>query len=212
MHCLNQRPGIQEGKENSMKTLSKVSLIAAITLLSAMLPVAAVSAARPASAGVASMTFSWHIGDDFLASVDPSFGVPSIATASLNGDMIAVKGTGTLSVHDMSVSGGGTFVHMDQSGNQKASGTWEATKLLSFVTYGDGSAQGLPSTLFGGMAKMQVNLLVGGNVVHTGILTIFCGLGNHVPHHVVSDGITLNVQDAINFNKQVSGATVFVVS
>ncbi len=194
-----------------MKTLTTISLVAAITLMSALLPVATVFAARPASTGVASMAFGWHVGDDFLASFNPSFGVPSISMASANGDMIAVNGTGTLSVHEMSVSGGGTFVHMDHSGNVLAHGTWEATKLLTFVSYGDGSAQGLPSTLFGGMAKMQVNILVGGNVVHTGILTIFCALGNHVPEHV-HDGITLNVQDAINFNDQVSGFTVFVKS
>lgn len=101
--------------------------------------------------------------------------------ASSNGDTIHVKGTGTLSIHDKSVTGGGTFVHNHASGEEFAHGTWEATALIAFVSYGDGSAQGLPSSLLGGMMKMRVNILVDGNVVATGVLTIFCELGNKVP-------------------------------
>ncbi len=191
-----------------MKTSLKVTLIAAITILSTLLPVAFVSAARPSVAAPVAMSLSWHIGDDFLASVDPSFGVPSIAMAAVNGDTIEVKGTGTLSTHEKSVTGNGTFVHRLASGEEFAHGTWEATALLAFVSYGDASPQGLPSTLFGGMAKMRVNILVDGTVVHTGILTVFCTLGNKIPHGA-EEGITLVVQDAINFNKQLSGFTVF---
>ena len=193
-----------------MKTWSKASIIAVITLLSTVLPVAFVNAHAPVTvtnARVQSASFSWHIGDDFLASFNASFGAPSVTMAD-NGDTIEVKGTGTLSIHSKSVTGNGTFVHKLASGDEFAHGTWEATALISFVSYGDASAQGLPSTLFGGMAKIRVNILVDGTVVHTGILTVFCELGSRIPHGA-HEGIRLVVQDAINFNKQLSGFTVF---
>ncbi len=186
-----------------MKTWTKASFITITALLSAMLPVAIAGAAKPTT-----MTLGWHIGDDFLGAVDPSLAVPSVTMASSNGDTIHIKGTGTLSLHDKSVTGGGTFVHNHASGEEFAHGTWEATALIAFVSYGDGSAQGLPSFLLGGMAKIRINILADGNVVATGILTIFCELGNKIPNGS-SEGITLVVQDFINFNKQISGFTVF---
>ncbi len=125
-----------------------------------------------------------------------------------NGDSVALNGTGTLSIHAKSVTGGGMFVHTDASGHELVHGTWEAKDLLSFVSYGDATPQGLPANLFGGKAVIHVRLLVGGTPVHDGILTIYCQLGK--PPHGAHEGVRLNVQDVINFNKQVSGDTVFV--
>ncbi len=172
------------------------------------------------SADKISVTFEWHIGDDFLASVNQTFGVPSVARAA-NGDTIAVKGTGALTFHakaftgegtfdngDRIVAGGGTFVHKDSSGHEIAHGTWEAKGLRSFVSFGDASAQELPSILFGGVAVIRVRLFVGTTRVHDGALTVLCALGN-VPAGV-EEGITLNVKDAIDFNEQLSGFTVYV--
>ncbi len=192
-----------------MKTWTKATFITITALLSTIIPVTIAIAANASTASASqSMTLGWHIGDDFLGAVDPSLGVPDVAKASVNGDTVEVRGTGTLTVHSKSVTGGGTFVHKLASGEEFAHGTWEATALIAFVSYGDGSAQGLPSSLIGGMAKIRVNILVDGNVVATGILTIFCELGNKIPHGA-HEGITLVVQDLINFNKQVSGFTVF---
>ncbi len=201
---LSRRTTFTQGTVN-MKTWTQASFITITALLSAMLPVAIVGAAKPST-----MTLGWHIGDDFLGAFDPNFAVPSVTMASSNGDTIAVKGTGILSVHNKSVSGGGTFVHTLASGEEFAHGTWEATALIAFVSYGDASAQGLPSFLLGGMAKIRVNILVDGNVVATGILNMFCELGNKIPHGA-HEGITLVVQDLINFNKQIGGFTVFNV-
>ena len=153
-------------------------------------------------------TFGWHIGDAFLAAFDPALGADSITMAAVNGDTIQVNGTGTLSVDSRSVTGGGMFIHRNAAGGEVAHGTWEARGLISFVSYGDGSTQGFPSSLIGGKAVIRVKLLVGGTPVHDGILTVLCALGNRIPANV-TDGITLNVQDAINFNKLVSGPTVF---
>ena len=186
-----------------MGPFSKVVLIALIGLISTVSPTAIVSGASHSAAA----TFGWHIGDQFLAEANPSFGVPSV-TMTYNGDTVAINGTGTLGVHPDSVTGGGMFVHRDSSGNIKFKGTWEATNLISFVSYGPGTPQGLPSNLFGGKAVIHVKLLVGGNVVHDGILTVLCLLGE--PPKGVDEGVRLVVQGTpFNFNKQISGFTVF---
>ncbi len=190
-----------------MKTSTKASLIA-ITALLSILPTVVASAGPVRPVAVTGMTLGWHIGDEYLAAFDPSFGVPSVTMAAENGDTIEVEGTGTLSVHSKSVSGGGTFVHNLANGTEFASDTWKATELIAFVSYGDASAQDLPSNLFGGMAKMRVEIFVGETHVADGILTIFCSLGDKIPA-VHREGITLVVQDVINFNKIVSGFTVF---
>ena len=183
-----------------MGPLSKVFLIALIGLISTVSPTAIVSGASTHSA---TATFGWHVGDQFLAELSSKFGVPSV-TMTYNGDTVAINGTGTLGVHPDSVTGGGIFVHRDSSGNIKAKGTWEAISLISFVSYGPGT----PSNLFGGKAVMHVKLLVGGNVVHDGILTVFCLLGE--PPKGVDEGVRLVVQGTpFNFNKQISGFTVY---
>ncbi len=58
---------------------------------------------------------------------------------------------------------------------------------------------------------MLVQLSVNGTPVHTGVLTIICAVGN--PPTGLMEGIKLVVQDTpFNFNKQVSGITVFISS
>ncbi len=188
-----------------MQTCSKAFLIAIIGLMLAVLPVAGVSAS---SIHNPSSTFQWHVGDSFLAAVNPKFGAPSV-TMTYNGDTVAVNGTGSLSLNPSSVTGGGMFVHRDSSGNIKAKGTWEANSLISFVSYGPGTPQGQPSSLFGGKATFHVTLLVDGKPVHDGILTVFCELGK--PPHGTDEGVRLVVQGTpFNFNKQLSGFTVFM--
>ncbi len=126
-----------------------------------------------------------------------------------NGDMVAIAGSGSLSLHDKSVTGSGTFVHMAPDGTVRASGTWTAMQLMSFVSYGNSS--GFPANFVGGKASMLVQLSVGGTPVHTALLTVICDLGN--PPHGQMEGVKLAVQDTpFNFNKQVSGVTVFIQS
>lgn len=185
-----------------MRKWSKALPVAILSILAVTVSVAVVRADR------VSGTFGWHIGDAFLAAFDPALGADSITMAAVNGDTVQVNGTGTLSVDSRSVTGGGMFVHRNAVGVEIAHGTWEARGLISFVSYGDGSAQGFPSFLIGGKAVIRVKLFVGGTPVHDGILTVLCALGQRVPASV-TDGITLNVQDAINFNKLVGGPTVF---
>ncbi|MGI8514129.1 MAG: hypothetical protein ACR2NT_03130 [Acidimicrobiia bacterium] len=60
--------------------------------------------------------------------------LPDVAEAS-NGDTLALTGSGTLTTHPKTVTGGGTFTH-NFAGGGSLSGTWEATQLISFNGYG----------------------------------------------------------------------------
>jgi len=187
-----------------MKAWSKGLFIAALAILATAIPLAAAHSSSASQS--APQSFTYVLGQGILCSLEEK-ACPDIAMSD-NGDMVALNGTGTLSTHAKSVTGGGMFVHMDSSGHELVHGTWEAKDLLSFVSYGDATPQGLPANLFGGKAVIHVSLLVGGTVVHDGILTVYCVLGN--PPHGAHEGVRLVVQDVINFNKQVSGDTVFV--
>ncbi len=124
------------------------------------------------------------------------------ATAE-NGDVVTVTvtrdGTNTFDVGAKSASGGGTFVHKTAGGTVLGSGTWVATGLLDFQSYGNG-----PSA-FGGRAALTVSLTPSANpsVHRPGILEIECLFGE--PPAGAFEGIRLNVKDVINFNKTVPG-------
>ncbi len=183
-----------------MRKLLLGSLVVSVGLLAMALPLAA------ARGGHTSGTFNFLLGSGALCSLEEK-ACPDITMAS-NGDTVALDGSGSLSVHPSSVTGSGTFVHNNPSGHERAHGTWEAKALMSFVSYGNATPQGLPANLFGGKAVIRVTLLVGGTPVHDAVLTVYCLLGH--PPNGSHEGIRLNVQDVINFNKQVSGDTVFM--
>ena len=76
----------------------------------------------------------------------PNFGVAA------NGDRVAIEGAGEFSVHPKSVEASGTFTHTDSEGNVLATGSWTATKLLTYQSYGYGIVFGndIPDNLCGG--------------------------------------------------------------
>lgn len=165
-------------------------------------------ATRSVTAANTSMTFTYLAGSGFLCGLHPKLPpCPDIAVAD-NGDRISVNGSGTFSVSPKSVTGGGMFTHRNAAGTVLAHGTWVATDLVSFVSYGAASSP-FPANFFGGRVSIRVTLFVGSTPVHTAILSITCELGSPPDGH--HEGITLNVQDAINFNKSVSGVTVFIL-
>jgi len=178
----------------------RVSLLAAVPLLIGLLgPASASAISGPAS-------FDFFAGSGPVCPLDPS-ACPDVARAP-NGDTVELTGSGTISVHPKSASGAGTFTDKDAAGNVLVNGTWEATKLLSFHSYGSGAAQGLPPELWGGQALIRVHLTAGGNEIDA-ILTVDCALGKVPPG--AAEGVTLNVPGIIHFNKSVSGFTVFVM-
>ena len=159
----------------------------------------------PPSPGPA--TYEYHAGDAFLASLNPAFS-PDVAMAS-NGDRIVLTGTGTLSVFPKSVTGGGTFTHKNVAGTVLATGTWTAIELLTFQSYGASAA--LPPTFRAGLAMIRVHLSPSaGGAGLDATLRISCRLpATDVPGGF-EEGIRLAVDNAVNFNREVSGNTVFV--
>ncbi len=137
-------------------------------------------------------------------------GCPDVATAS-NGDFIEIEGEGTLSVHPKSVTGMGSFIHNFDAGGS-VTGTWTATKLLSFKSYGSSPASvGLPSTWEAGKAIIRVQLFVGGNPVAVATLTVGCILPEVEVPGGAFEGSTLNVRGGLNFNKAELGSTLFIL-
>ncbi len=185
---------------NTKTTLRLLSLIAALALTVSTLGTASVSADS------GSATYVYLIGTGAPGPIGPD-----VAMAD-NGDTVAVVGRGTLSIHPASVSGGGTFTHKDSGGVMLAAGTWTATKLESFVDYG--TSPSFPSNLHAGEALILVHLVVTSGP-HTGaqadaVLTVTCALTLAKVPDGHDEGIRLAIQNLINFNKHVSGQTVFI--
>ena len=129
---------------------------------------------------------------------------PSDTAIAPDGSTISMKGHGTLMAGPGGAAvGGGTY---KKSGGE--TGTWTATAVDSFVSYGSGAAQGLPPALTGGEAKLQVTLSSG----QTGVLTIICVLG--MPPGGKMEGIQLVLGSGVSgeYTKQVpeSGNTIFI--
>src|SRR5204863_4694367 len=61
-----------------------------------------------------------------------------------NGDEVAIEGEAEFSVNPKTVEGSGTFTHMNAAGAVEASGSWEATGLIDYQSYGCGILFGDP--------------------------------------------------------------------
>jgi len=161
-----------------------------------------------ATADSGSATYAYVVGAPPLCGL-ASDACPDVSVAP-NGDKIAIAGSGTLSIGPKTATGGGTFTHKTAGGSVVASGRWNVTGLAGFHSFGSASAQGLPSDLFGGMAILKVHIVTTSGLQADGLLTITCTLGDQIPAGA-AEGVRLNVQDIINFNREVSGFTVFVL-
>jgi hypothetical protein len=184
-----------------MRLWSKAVLLGLLSLFATLVPL---GYASPTGGG----TFQFLIAAGPLCSLPVTSPCPDVSMAA-NGDTVSLTGQGTLSTHPKSVTGSGTFAHKAPDGSVKAMGTWSATQLMSFESYGNSS--GLPSNFVGGKALILVQLSVGGTPVHTAVLTVICDVGS--PPTGLMEGVKLSVQDTpFNFNKQVSGITLFIAS
>jgi hypothetical protein len=145
-----------------------------------------------------------------LVMEEPNFGVAA------NGDQIAVTGEGEFSVNPNSVTAEGEFTHTDSGGNVLATGTWTATGLLDYQSYGCGEVFGdpIPPDLCGGAVKMRVTLTPNGTSLQLpGTMTVFCVIGPHAPQSILgplTEGVTLNIPGIINFNHSAGGDNVYV--
>jgi hypothetical protein len=137
-------------------------------------------------------------------------GEPNLGVAA-NGDQIAITGGGVFSVNPNAVDAAGGFTHTDSSGNVLATGTWTATGLINYQSYGCGEVFGtpIPPDLCGGAVKMSVTLTPTGTSLHLpGTMTVFCVIGTHAPQSILgplSEGVTLNVPGIQNFNHSNGG-------
>jgi hypothetical protein len=189
----------------------RVSWIVAFVLALSALNSAPVSAS---SAGAA--TYAYHVGDALIQAL--GFPVGDKAMASVNGDVVTVVATGTFDTATRAATGGGTFWHRSSGGTLIASGTFTTAGMESFQFYGCGVLEGnpVPPTWCGGRVQ-----LTGVATAHPAghpeitfhlpiVLTIECVIGDPVAG--ATEGIRVNVQDLINFNKTVpeSGANVFI--
>ena len=141
--------------------------------------------------------------------------VPNVAEAP-NGDRVSVTGGGEFGIHPKFVEAEGEFTHTDSEGNLVAEGTWEATELLAYQSYGCGVVLGdeIPANFCGGKLKMRVLLTPEGTTLAIpAVLTVFCIIGPNPPtsHDDPSEeGVTLVVPGVINFNKIVGGMNVYI--
>jgi hypothetical protein len=172
-----------------------------------LLPFAlALVAVMPGFGGAASATQTYELHME----------APNIGVAA-NGDRVLVEGGGTFSVHPKSVEASGPFTHTDSEGNVLGGGTWTATTLLSFQSYGCRFIPALDvdlgdDTLCGGKLKMRVRLdtPIG---AFPGILTVFCIVGPKAPasHNTPpGEGVTLTIPGAINFNHTGGGENIYI--
>jgi hypothetical protein len=133
---------------------------------------------------------------------------PNTAVAP-NGDTVAITGEGEFSVFPNSVEAEGEFVHSNSAGTVLATGTWSATSLLSYQSYGCGVLFGdpIPPEFCGGKVSMTVQLTPTGTALQIpAMLTVFCVIGDHVPASA-EEGVRLNVQDIIDFTHATGGDT-----
>jgi hypothetical protein len=127
---------------------------------------------------------------------------PSDTAMAPDGSTITMQGQGILTAGPGNVARGGGTYSLSTGG----SGTWTATGVQGFVSYGPASPP-LPPILFGGEAKLNVTLSNGAS----GVLTIVCVLGS--PPASKSEGITVILGTGGQFTKPVqeSGNTVFIL-
>ena len=156
--------------------------------------------------GGAHAQYSWHAGDDLLAQA----GVPGPDVAgAANGDILEVTGTGTLSLHLKSITGSGTFVHKNAAGSVLGSGTWTATTLESFQSYGP--SPDFPASFRAGTAVMRIRLLpAGGGAGIDGMLQLGCILpgGEADDPGSAFEGVKVSVTAGPNFNRVLGNETL----
>ena len=133
-----------------------------------------------------------------------------------NGDRIAIEGEAEFSVNPKTVEGSGTFTHRNAAGTVLATGTWEATGLLDYQSYGCGVVFGdqIPPDFCGGKVVIRVMLDTPLGEL-PGILTVICVIGPNPPNSIISngdrsEGATLGIPGIINFNHTAGGDNVII--
>lgn len=168
------------------------------------------------------------VSDKSLNSVNATYEYFSVSLAmASNGETMYVSGDnsfefvgsneGTLSVYPKSVQGTGEFWHFAVDGSTLlGSGTWEATKLLSFKDYGTSPfLEGLEDPFYdgwkAGSANIRIHLVADGGAEFDAILRIRCNLPEVSTPPSWAEGMRITVQDGLNFNKTIEGDDFFTL-
>jgi hypothetical protein len=132
-----------------------------------------------------------------------------------NGDQVTITGHVDFSVNPKSAEGSGSFTHTSSNGTILGQGTWDATGLLDYQSYGCGEVLGtpLPPNFCGGKVKVNVMLTTPlGELPAT--MTVICIIGPNPPNSAFganrSEGVMLDVPGVINFNHTAGGDNVIV--
>ena len=152
---------------------------------------------------------------------------PDSAVASM-GEVIVIAGQGTFIVHQetidigdrktVDIDGGGTFSAdaLEPEGDP-VEGTWKATELLSFESYGPSPSPGFPPDFLAGLAMIRIELFVpsiapfdGETWVADAILTLGCILPEVVVPAGSIEGVRVNVQGGLNFDIADTRSTLFI--
>jgi hypothetical protein len=138
----------------------------------------------------------------------PNFGMAA------NGDLVTITGHADFSVNPKSATGSGTFTHTS-NGTVVGGGTWTATELLDYQSYGCGIVFDitLPPDFCGGKVKLRVTLTTPlGQLPST--MTVICIIGPNPPDSAFGDkrseGAMLDVPGVINFNHTAGGDNVII--
>lgn len=191
---------------------------AAILAVLAFVP--ALGGGAQASSDNVSPMYDYHISDAFIQSLGEPVQTGAQATATIGGDHVRVVGSGTFNTAAGRATGGGTFVHTSASDVLHGFGTWTATSLVSFTSYGCGVRGGepVPANFCGGLATMKVH--ISATVVNPPLghkeadvtLVVDCKLGT--PPATAHEGIMLDGRPAApNFditNDSMHGETIFL--
>jgi len=142
---------------------------------------------------------------------------PNFGTAA-NGDKVTITGHADFSVHPKSATGSGTFTHTASDGTVRGAGTWSATNLIDYQSYGCGilltPPTPLPDNFCGGKVKLRVTLTTPqGQLPAT--MTVICIIGPNPPDSAFhegkrSEGAMLNVPGVVNFNHTAGGDNVII--
>src|SRR2546426_939254 len=129
-------PPVFEGRRHRMYRYVRLASLIVVLLL----VFSGVSTPRASADGRAAQR-------GYLIGVPPNVG-PDIARAG-NGDTIEFTGTGTFTPGSRRATGFGFFVHKNVAGDTLAVGSWTATRLLSFRSFGS------PSRGTGGLGRLR---------------------------------------------------------
>ncbi|MEP7358036.1 MAG: hypothetical protein ABI847_12395 [Anaerolineales bacterium] len=155
------------------------------------------------SADSGAATYEYYIGSGVVCSFGPS-ACPAVAMTA-PGETLHLTGSGTLSIHPNSVTGGGDATHYFIGGGS-ISGYWLPEQLLSFTEYGCGDA-GSPANYCGGQAVIRIGIYIGGVNVVDGTLKVESRRGAFPAGTI--EGMRFAAQGR-NFNKIISGSTLFI--